>query len=81
MANTIVRRIGCTDKVQFPTWGHAAKAAKKMRRNGENVEEYRCNNCGKYHVGHPSTESVQRKRSGKMRRQRVDSLIAQGEAE
>ena len=51
--------IGCDGKIVFTTWTRANQTAQKMRRKKEErIEAYRCRGCGKFHVGHPTTESV-----------------------
>ena len=51
--------IGCDHKIVFSTYASARKAARRMRRKKDDVvEEYKCRECGQYHVGHPSTESL-----------------------
>lgn len=55
--------IGCYGKITFSTYASARKAAIRMRRKKDDVvEEYKCRECSGYHVGHPSTESLQRKK-------------------
>ena len=58
--------IGCDGKIVFSTYAGARKAARKMRRKKEEaVEEYKCRECRWYHVGHPSTESLQKRHQRK----------------
>ena len=65
--------IGCDGKIVFSTYAAARKTAAKMRRNkGEAVEEYKCKECGGFHVGHPSTESLLKRRNRGVYRVRLE---------
>lgn len=44
--------IRCQGKVAFKSWAQAEKTAKRRRANAEaDVHPYRCNHCGRVHLG------------------------------
>lgn len=41
----------CMRKVKWVSWREAREEQKNMRRNGKNVEIYKCEWCNNYHLG------------------------------
>lgn len=46
-----VRASGCTGKRTFDSRFLAAKIAKRMAGNRKHVQPYRCEKCGRWHLG------------------------------
>lgn len=41
----------CFAKRKFQTEDDAERAAERLRRRGDRVRKYRCDDCGEWHVG------------------------------
>lgn len=59
MRRETTREDTCSNKVQFLTWRSANKSLRAMLRNpshtardAERLHAYRCNVCGRFHIGH-----------------------------
>lgn len=44
----------CAGKSSFPSRAIAKEIARKARRKGVKVNEYRCDHCGRWHIGDPT---------------------------
>ena len=58
-----LRRSACEGKQRF-TYYRAAYVAMQMRRrqHGEVIDQYKCQFCSGWHVGHPSMKTIRRRR-------------------
>jgi len=60
----------CSGKVAHATAPKAWKIAKRMKRQGANVQPYRCKTCFYWHVGADREWSAARKRPARIRRRK-----------
>lgn len=48
-----IRRRSCADKAKYETIELAQAAARRGKHRGQLLNAYRCQFCGKFHIGHP----------------------------